>query len=160
MINNSSIQLSEDKSSNNKLLDSLIDKRLTKRQFKFIELINKGLSVVEAYKLSGYKGLNKQSPYQLNHYLKGSIAKIAEANGFNKNRLMIELNKLIDLPLDNSKLTVTLREKLSIIRTLAKCLPDVLDKPKESFTRFTIVNNIVTNDTKPINVTDVTEIKE
>jgi len=128
---------------NDKQLINTIDKKLNKRQWKFIELMNKGLSIPEAYRLAGYTGINAQQPYQLNHYLKGKIAEIAEANGFNRNRLMVELNKLIDLPLDNTKLNVTLREKLSIIRTLAKCLPDV-DKPKDNLSRFTIVNNVVT----------------
>lgn len=119
-----------------------LEEKLTDKNFKFIEALSKGLKVHEAYKLAGYKGKNKQQPYQLMHKLKGKIQEYLENNGFNKSRVAIELEKLLSLPLRDTEKEVTIDQRLRMIGLLNKSLPEV-EKKSQNFTRFTIIDNRV-----------------
>lgn len=123
-----------------------IDKKLNKRQLSFLQYIAQGLKVTEAYKLAGFKGNNPDSAYLLNHRLKDKINEILVNNGFNRNNFMVEVQKLIDLPiLETQKLGVTIDQKIKILRLFKDSLPE--QKQERNFTQFTIVNGNL--DTSP-----------
>lgn len=128
----------------NKSLDNLKE-TLTKKNFKFIELLASGLSVVEAYKAAGYTGTNEQQPYQLSHSLKHKISEYLQNKGFNKENLAIELGKLLSLPLRPDQTNVTVDQKIKLLRLFKDALPESEKKEEPKFTRFTVVNNYVTN---------------
>ena len=141
-------------------LASNIDKKLTKKNWLFIQYLNNGLSVTEAYKLAGYKGTHPNQPYLLNYELKQKISEIAINSGFNKEKLMIELNRLIEIPLDDSKKSVTFREKLASLKFLASLLPEA-KRTQQTFSHFVIYNGTVKSvdnqqviDVKPIETTE------
>lgn len=136
-----------DQISNNQSLTKQIEQRLTKKNIAFIKYISQGLKVKEAYKLAGYKGSNDQQPYQLMSQLKHKIQEYLENNGFNKARVAIELEKLLDLPLRDDQKSVTIEQRLKMIGLLNKALPEE-KKQAHEFTRFQIVNNTLTLDSK------------
>jgi hypothetical protein len=124
-----------------------IKDKLTKRNFKFIELLSQGLSVVEAYKAAGYKGTNDQQPYQLSHSLKHKISEYLQVKGFNKENLAIQLDKLVSLPLRHDQTAVTIDQKIRMLRLFKDSLPESEKKEEPKFSRFTVVNNYVKVDT-------------
>jgi len=126
----------------NQLITS-IDNKLTKRQWNFLKFIANGLKVTEAYKLAGFKGKNINSAYLLNHRLKDKINEILINSGFNRNNFMVELGKLIDLPLRDDQKQVTIDQKIKILRLFKDSLPE--QNNQVSFTKFTIINGTVPN---------------
>lgn len=130
--------------SNNKLITD-IDNKLNKRQWNFLQYIASGLKVTEAYKLAGFKGNNPDSAYLLNHRLKDKINEILVNNGFNRNNFMVEVGKLIDLPLREDQKQVSIDQKIKILRLFKDSLPE--QKKESSFTQFTIINGNL--DTSP-----------
>lgn len=126
-----------------------IKDKLTKRNFKFIELLSQGLSVVEAYKAAGYKGTNEQQPYQLSHSLKHKISEYLQIKGFNKESLAIQLDKLISLPLRSDQTAVTIDQKIRMLRLFKDSLPESEKKEEPKLSRFTVVNNYVNMDKGP-----------
>lgn len=142
-------------------LITAIDNKLNKRQWSFLQYIASGLKVTEAYKLAGFKGKNIDSAYLLNHRLKDKVNEILVNNGFNRNNFMVEVQKLIDLPiLESQKLGVTVDQKIKILRLFKDSLPE--QKTESNFTKFTIINGNVSNglDSKVIeaNVIDASSL--
>lgn len=115
---------------------------LTKKNFKFIQYISNGLDIQEAYKLAGYSGTNEQQPYQLKHKLKYKISEYLKNKGFNQEKLAVEIDKLISLPLRDDQKQVTIDQKIKILRLLKDSLPES-EKKEPSFSRFTIVHGNV-----------------
>jgi len=133
------------------MIDKLITNKelketLTNKNWLFIQHIGNGLSVPDSYKLAGYKGKNEQQCYQLKHELKHKIAEYLRNKGFNQETLAIELDKLLSLPLRPDQNSVTIDQKIKLVRLLKDSLPES-EKKEPSFTRFTIVNGNVTLDT-------------
>jgi hypothetical protein len=119
-------------------INKTIEQRLTKRNMAFIQYIAKGLSVREAYKLAGYTGTNDQQAYQLRHDLKHKIAEIIEAEGFNKEKLMLEMTDLISRPLVDGSEKVTIDQKIKILRLFKDALPES-KKNESEIPRFQIL---------------------
>jgi hypothetical protein len=115
---------------------------LTQKNYKFIEAISKGYKPPEAYQIAGYKGKNDQQPYQLMHALKYKISEYLRLKGFNQETVAIELDKLLSLPLRSDQTSVTVDQKIKLIRLLKDALPES-EKKEPSFTRFTIINGDV-----------------
>lgn len=124
----------------NKLITD-IDNKLNKKQWSFLQYIASGLKVTEAYKLAGFKGKNIDSAYLLNHRLKDKINEILVNNGFNRNNFMIEVGKLIDLPLREDQKQVSIDQKIKILRLFKDSLPE--QKKESSFTQFVISNGTI-----------------
>jgi len=140
--------MNEDKSL---LKTDLIKEHLSKRDLKFIQYRMQGLKVPEAYKLAGFKGTD-QSSYVLSHRLKGRIDELVRQGSFNNTELMIEVSKLVSMPLRSDQNAVTIDQKIKVLRLFKDALPE--QERKQSFTRFTIINGSVSNDTaKVIDVT-------
>jgi GMP synthase PP-ATPase subunit len=118
-----------------------IDNKLNKRQWSFLQYIAQGLKVTEAYKLAGFKGKNIDSAYLLNHRLKDKINEILVNNGFNRNNFMVEVSKLIDLPLRDDQKQVSIDQKIKILRLFKDSLPE--QKKESSFTQFVISNGTI-----------------
>jgi len=138
-----------------------LDNKLSPKQWKFLEYITKGLSVPEAYKLSGFKGKHPNSPYLMNHRLKDKISEILVNNGFNSNNYMVKVEELLSLPLKDDQKQVTIDQRIKIMRLFKDSLPEM--KKEHTFTQFTIVNGTVPNavdDAKPITVINVKETEE
>lgn len=133
-----------------KELITSIDDKLTKRDWLFIEYRSKGLKVPEAYKLAGFKGKNPDSPYLLSCRLKDRLSQIIESNGFNRNEYMIQLSKILNLPLRDDQTSVTIEQKLKTLRLFKDSLPE--NKREATFTKFTIINNSVESSPEIIEV--------
>jgi len=114
---------------------------LTKKNFKFIQYLSNGIDIQEAYKLAGYSGTNEQQAYQLKHKLKYKIAEYLRIKGFNQETLAVELSKIMQLPLREDQRSVTIDQKIKMIRLLKDCLPES-EKKEPTFSRFTVINNI------------------
>jgi len=132
---------------NNKLITD-IDTKLNKRQWSFLQYIASGLKVTEAYKLAGFKGKNIDSAYLLNHRLKDKINEILVNNGFNRNNFMVEVSKLLDLPLRDDQKQVSIDQKIKILRLFKDSLPE--QKKESNFTQFIINNGNLDTNTKTI----------
>jgi hypothetical protein len=131
---------------------------LTKKNYKFIKAIAEGYKAPEAYKIAGYKGTNEQQPYQLVHTLKYKISEYLKDSGFNQETLGIELNKLLSLPLRNDQSSVTIDQKIKILRLFKESLPES-EKREPSFSRFTIVQgNVNVSTPEPSKVADAITI--
>jgi len=126
-----------------------LEQKLTKQNLKFIELRAKGLSVVEAYKLAGYKGTHPEQAYQLSHQVKNKVTELIEEDGYNKNSFMLQMSELLKLPLarvnnlgnkigDVDYLTV--EEKLKVLRLFKDTLPE-MKKETNVIPRFQIFMN-------------------
>ena len=129
---------------------------LTKKNYKFIKAIAEGYKAPEAYKIAGYMGTNEQQPYQLVHTLKYKISEYLKDSGFNQETLGIELNKLLSLPLRDDQKSVTIDQKIKILRLFKESLPES-EKREPSFSRFTIVQgNVNVTAPDPSKVIDTT----
>lgn len=135
---------------------------LTEKNWLMLRYLREGKRIKEAYTLAGYDG-SGDSCYKMYHDLKGKLKEIVEADGFNKTRLAIEMEKLISLPLEESKKEVTLTEKLKAIRLANQILSEDAQKAPQSQFTMIIINNEQDKGNMPIengNVVDVKEIEE
>lgn len=113
---------------------------LTEQNWLMLKYLREGKRVREAYTLAGYKGTG-EACYHLYQTIKGKLREIVEADGFNKTRLAIEMDKILSLPLDLSKTEVTLSEKLKSIRLANQILTEDAQKnPQATFTMIVIQN--------------------
>lgn len=112
---------------------------LTEGNWKFLKGIQQGLKVYEAYKLAGYEGTSPNSAYVLYNSLKKKFQDVVNADGFDKLRLSLDFQKLLSLPLEQSKTEVTLNEALKIRRLAHTIMNDNEQKsPQASFTMIVI----------------------
>lgn len=98
---------------------------LTEQNWLFIKYYLKTGNVRKSYKLAGYTGKSESASYQLFSQLKARIEEIGSVDVLGRTRLMAEVNKLLDLPLDESKNNVSLTEKLRVIKLAASLTPEV-----------------------------------
>jgi len=134
------------------LKEDIVKEHLSKRDLKFIQYRIQGLKVPEAYKLAGFKG-NDNSAYVLSYRLAGRVNEIIKQGSFNSTELMLEVSKLVSLPLRPDQNAVTVDQKIKVLRLFKDALPEQ-DK-KQSFTQFTIINGALSNDmTKVVDVTN------
>lgn len=133
------------------LKEDIVKEHLSKRDLKFIQYRMQGLKVKEAYKLAGFKG-SDASAYVLSHRLNGRVNALVKQGSFNQTELMLEVTKLVSLPLRPDQNQVTVDQKIKVLRLFKDALPEQ-DK-KQSFTQFTIINGSLSNDVaKVIDVT-------
>jgi len=110
---------------------------LTKKDWLFINYKLQGFSTLESYKLSGFKGRSPDAPYVLYNALKTRILTIQDTN-FDRSRLIVEMNKALNMPLDPAKTTVTFNEKLKSIRLASNLIPEAKEPKALTITNFTI----------------------
>ncbi len=112
---------------------------LTKQARCFLELLISGKSTIEAYALAGYKGKTTQCAYNLRYQLRDQMYEMMEKMGLDKTGVLLEMRKLMDLPLVQQEVNVD--QKLQILKFLAKLQGEKeLQSPK--ITPFLInVNN-------------------
>ena len=129
----------------NKDLIKSIDKKeiddisfLTDRNWLFIKHFTKGNSIADSYKLAGYSSDVPSAPYMLYARLKKAIERVIQDDGVDKSRLMLETKKLLDIPLNPDKQTVSLTEKLRTIKAMANLLPEVKEQTHVNITNFVI----------------------
>lgn len=119
---------------------------LTEANWKFLKGIQQGLKIYEAYKLAGYDGATPNSAYVLYNSLKKKFQEISNSDGFDKLRLSLEMQKLLSLPLEQSKQEVTLNEKLKTLRLAHTIMNDNEQKsPQASFTMIVIESGQATS---------------
>lgn len=130
----------EDNKPTNEVANVKKEVELTEQNWLMLKYLREGKRIREAYSLAGYTG-SANACYQLYHILKGKLKEIVEADGFNKTRLAIEMEKLISLPLELNKTEVTLTEKLKAIRLANQIISDDAQKsPQATFTLIVIGN--------------------
>jgi hypothetical protein len=115
--------------------DDTKKERLTPKQQRFLELLAEGKKTIEAYYEAGYKG-EIHAAYQLRSRLKEEMLTILEGQGFSKEGLVQELKKLAELPLMQA--TINVKEKLDILKTLTKLLPQDRKDEKPRITAIVI----------------------
>jgi hypothetical protein len=98
---------------------------LTEQNWLFIKAYLNTGNVRKSYKLAGYTGKSESAAYVLFNSLKSRIEEIGSVDTLGRTRLMAEVNKLLDLPLDNNKNNVSLTEKLRVIKLAAALTPEV-----------------------------------
>jgi len=131
--NNKDIVIKNDNNAVNADLDSL-----TERDWKFIKFKLQGLGTAESYRLSGFKGSSESAPYALYNSLKKRLAFIQEAEGIDKTRLLFEMKKILDMPLNEGKTSLSLTEKLKAIRLVGSFLADTKEPSHINISNFTI----------------------
>lgn len=117
------------------------DNKLSLKQRCFLEHLCAGKSTLEAYKLAGYKGKAK-SAYQLRYELKGQLIELLEAEGVSRDGIMVEVKKLMDIPVAQQMVNVD--QKVKILRFLATLIPEEA-KAKPKITPFVIAINNAEN---------------
>ncbi len=126
-------------------------KQLTEQNLTFLDNLKAGMPTLEAYYKAGYQG-KPHSAYQLRSYLKDELFKVLEAEGFSREGLMIEVNKLNALPLDASIKSVSVKDKLDILKLQVKLIPNQQTNARPQITAF-VINTAPS--TKDVNVVDV-----
>lgn len=112
---------------------------LTEQNWRFLKHLRLGATLPEAYKLAGYEGEGMNSPYALYHQIKKKLEEVVKADGFDKLRLALDFQKVLSLPLADSKAEVTLTEWLKIRRLAHTIMSDNEQKsPQSSFTMIVI----------------------
>lgn len=89
---------------------------LTEGNWLFIKHYLKTGKATIAYEKAGYRSKCQSAPYSMFCKLKKQIEAIGELEGFNKARLMSQINEIDELPLSIDKTEVTLAEKLRILK--------------------------------------------
>ena len=118
----------EKRGNDEKLLDEL-----TERNWLFIKNFLHTGDIPKSYKLSGYRSKERSAPYVLFNQLKHKIEGLGNLNITSKARLMAETNKLLELPLDDNKQSLTFSERLRLLKFIASITPDALQqKPQIS----------------------------
>lgn len=129
---------------------------LSPRNLKYIQLrLEDGLSPQQAYFKAGYTGKGYSAPYEMEHYLKGELQKIAEMNGINRHSLMIKAQKLIDLPITEieNNTTISVKTHIQCLKLADKLIP-------ENDSKRQIISPIIIkvgNGPTQVNVNDRTE---
>lgn len=108
--------------------------KLTHQNWLFINGFLSTRDVRKAYQLAKYSGTEQSAPYQVFRRLKSYIEAIGDLDVTSRARLQADLKELIDIPLlESSKLGVTLKEKLEILKLAAKITPEAMQaKPQLS----------------------------
>lgn len=131
---------------NDKALTAQEPKRaLTPKNQAFLSFLIEGKSTLDAYKLAGYKG-ESHTAYQLRYELKEELINRLEAQGIDKAGLMTGLKGLMELPIEAN--AVTVKERLDILKVLAKMLPSSNSNEKPAITRF-VINTQINNQDAP-----------
>lgn len=136
-------------------IDDKKTKKLTAKDHRFLQLLAEGKTTLEAYYEAGFKG-KAHAAYQLRSYLKEEMLAILEGQGFSKEGLVSELNKLNSLTLAQS--TINVKEKLDILKTLAKLLPQDRTEEKPRITAIVINTSRPLKDVKAVNIEPI-EVK-
>jgi hypothetical protein len=97
---------------------------LTKRNKSFLMHLANGRPTLEAYKLAGFKG-EPHAAYELRSKLRSVLGHMLEARGIDRQDLMIQAKQLADLPLDPQIQSVTIKQKVDILRLYDKILAGV-----------------------------------
>lgn len=97
---------------------------LTKRNKSFLMHLANGRPTLEAYKLAGFKG-EPHAAYELRSKLRSVLGSMLEARGIDRQDLMIQAKQLADLPLDPQISSVTIKQKVDILRLYDKILAGV-----------------------------------
>ena len=107
--------------------------RLTHQNWLFINsFLNTG-NVRKAYQLAKYEGTEESAPYQVFRRMKPYIESIGDLDVTSRARLQADLKPLLNLPLEETKQSVTLKEKLEILKLAAKITPEAMQsKPQLS----------------------------
>lgn len=110
---------------------------LTEANWLFIKYFLETGSVQKAHKLAGYKGTSPDAPYVLFKALKDRIEDVGSLDITSRSRILAEVNKLLEIPLDESVKSVTFKERTKLIEVLAKLTPDAI-QPKQNLSVFVI----------------------
>lgn len=106
---------------------------LTERNWLFIKYFLETGKATIAYKRAGYKSEVRSAPYVLFKQLKERIEEIGNLDVTSRARLQSDLNKVLDLPLQESKKELTISEWLRVRKFAASITPDVqVTKPQIS----------------------------
>lgn len=97
---------------------------LTKRNRSFLNHLAAGRPTLEAYRLAGFKG-EPHAAYELRSKLRMVLAQMLEARGIDRADLMVQAKTLVDLPLDPQIQSVTVKQKVDILRLYDKILGSV-----------------------------------
>lgn len=119
---------------------------LTEAQWKMLRHIRQGAKVFEAYQLAGFDGKSPNAPYVMYNTIKRKLQEVIEADGFDKVRLSMEMEKLLSLPLVSDKLEVTFGEKLKALRLAHTIInTNEIKQPNQSFSVIIIENGTPAN---------------
>ena len=80
--------------------------QLTEQNWRFLEFLQAGKKVREAYELAGYQGKNYDTPYVFYNKLKKKLIQIQDADSLDGLRLRNKLTKILDMPLAYDKVSV------------------------------------------------------
>ena len=105
---------------------------ITEQNWLFIKHYLKLGDVAAAYRAAGYQGESRSAPYTLFYKLKPKIEAIGEIDTVNRARLLSEIGKLVDLPLDPNKQHVSFSERLRALKFMASVTPEVKQQTKVS----------------------------
>jgi hypothetical protein len=107
--------------------------RLTHQNWLFINAFLSTGKVKKAYSLAKYQGTEESAPYQVFRRLKPFIEAIGDLDVTSRARLQADLKPLLDLPLEDSKRSLTLKEFLEVRKFAAKITPEAMQaKPQLS----------------------------
>jgi hypothetical protein len=123
----------------------IVDKRkkagrpggITRQAQCFLELLASGKKTQEAYELAGYKG-EMTAAYQLRFKLKKELRTILRAQGLSKDGVLIELKKILEVPMHTQ--SVSFGERLKLLKFLATLDPEQEKEDKPQITPFIIQN--------------------
>lgn len=147
-IDNSNELVSKDKATS---LPSQDLSELTEKNWLFIKYFFEGKDLKECYKLAGYNGSDYSAPYKLFERLKPKLELVAQSEGVNKARLLANVNKMLGMPLEEGKKTLSFPEMLSLLKFTKDLIPE-MDKPKQAPTVFVIQRY---SEDKPKDIVDV-----
>jgi hypothetical protein len=124
--------------------------KLGKRTQVFMELILAGHSTLDAYSLAGYKG-QKNAAYVLRSQLKDRIEERLLNDGVSREGAKLQLQELLNLPLDPNIKTrgVSIKEKIMILKFLDK-VTEKEEGRKPSITPF----NLTIQDPKSVTINE------
>lgn len=123
-----------DKSSENESATRALDfSKLTHQNWLFINAFLSTGKIKKAYQLAKYEGTEQSAPYQVFRRLKPFIESIGDLDVTSRARLQADLKPLLDLPLEESKRSLTLKEFLEVRKFAAKITPEAMQaKPQLS----------------------------
>lgn len=110
---------------------------LTEQNWLFIKYFLATGNVKKSHQLAGYKGTSEAAPYMLFKQLKGRIEDVGSLDITSRSRILAEVNKLLEIPLDESVKTATFKERTKLLEVLAKLTPDAI-APKQQLSVFVI----------------------
>jgi len=122
---------------------------LTEQNLKFLSHLQAGLSVKDAYQMAGYEGKSSGAPYLLYQSLKERLQVIVDADGVDSLRLRLKVQKILDLPLEDQKISA--KTLLKAVEVADKLTSKDRNNQKPSITAVFINRN----EGKPDNVVEV-----